>query len=113
MSTKAVLFSAEIQKGVPFFPLYANRFTLTGGYMASWKTSPRNMMIRDFPNLITDLPSLNVKHGVTCSANFTMSPIMSLIYSFQFELGADFTWYFANEQDLKRYDLVLCGVFTF
>ncbi|MCR4713478.1 MAG: hypothetical protein K5751_03765 [Treponemataceae bacterium] len=113
LATNVVLFSTEIQKGVPIFPLYANRFTLTGGYIANWKTYPSNMMILDFPRLITDLPSLSVKHGVTFGANFTMSPIMSLMQNFQFDIGADFTWYFANEQEGKLYDLVVCGVFTF
>ena len=113
LSAEAVLLSFEIQNGIPLLPLYANRFTLTGGYRANWKDSPRNMMIIDFPDLISDLSSFNVKHGVTCGLNFTLSPIMSLMYSFQFKFGADFTWYFGNEQDNKLYDLVLCGVFTF
>ena len=113
LASNVILFSTEIQKGVPFFPLYVNRFTLTSGYIANWKTRPSNMMILDFPYLITDLPSLSVKHGVTFGANFTMSPIMSLIYQFQFDIGADFIWYFANEQNRKLYDLVICGVFTF
>ncbi len=113
LSAEAVLLSFEIQKGIPLLPLYANRFTLTGGYGANWKGSPRNMMILGFPELVSNLSSFDVKHGVTCGVNFTLSPIMSLIYSFQFEFGADFTWYFGNEQDNKLYDLVLCGVFTF
>ena len=81
--------------------------------MANWQTTSRNMMILDSPNLITNLSDLNVKHGIKCGANFTMSPIMSLMYSANFEVGADFVWYFGNEQDNRRYDLVVCGVFTF
>ena len=113
LGAEAVLFSTEIQKGVPLFPLYANRFTITAGYEADWMTTRRNMLILDFHKLITKLPSLFVKHGVKCGVNFTLAPTMSLTYSFQFKFGADFTWYFRNEQDKKLYDLVLCGVFTF
>ncbi|MCR4939371.1 MAG: hypothetical protein K5930_04590 [Treponemataceae bacterium] len=113
LSADAVLYSAEIQKGIPFFPFYANRFTFTAGYEADWKTSAQNMLILELPALITNLSDLNIKHGLKCGANFTLSPIVSLTYSFQFELGADFIWYFANEQSDKLYDLVLCGVFTF
>lgn len=113
LSGDVMLFSAEIQKGVPLLPFFANRFTLTAGYVADWQCSPRNMMMLDFPNLITNLSDMNVKHGIRCGANFTISPIMSLIYSFSFKVGANFAWYFGNEQDNKRYDLVVCGVFTF
>ncbi len=113
LSGDVVLFCAEIQKGVPLLPFFANRFTLTAGYMANWQTTSRNMMILDSPNLITNLSDLNVKHGIKCGVNFTMSPIMSLMYSANFEVGADFVWYFGNEQDNRRYDLVVCGVFTF
>ena len=113
LSGDIVLFSTEIQKGVPLLPFYANRFTLTGGYTATWQDYPRSMMILDFPNLIANLSDLYVKHGVKCGANFTLSPIFSLTYNAKFEVGADFTWYFGNEQDNKLYDLVICGVFTF
>ena len=113
LSGDALLLSFEIQKGVPFLPLYANRFTVTGGYYADWKANPMDMAILKIPQLISDYSSLLVKHGVKCGANFTLSPIMSLMYSFQFKFGADFIWYFKNEQNEKQFDLVLCGVFTF
>ncbi|MGL4986818.1 MAG: hypothetical protein ACRC5H_06750, partial [Treponemataceae bacterium] len=68
--TTAVIFSAEIQKSLPFFPLYFNRFTLNTSYSN------------------TSLYDLSLfRHAVEGSAYFTITPIIGILTTMHFDVG--------------------------
>ncbi|MGL4982372.1 MAG: hypothetical protein ACRC4W_05930, partial [Treponemataceae bacterium] len=81
--TTVVIFSAEIQKSLSFFPLYFNRFTLNAAYT--------NSSLYDFSAY---------KHSIASSAYFTLTPIIGILTTMHFDVGATVK-YQINENNLN------------
>ena len=113
---ESVLFSVEIQKSLPVFPLYCRRFNVTAGYAADWQQSLDSFSILQLPDLILGMDSMNLKHGITAGFGFNMAPTVGecgVNSTFNFDLSVRGIWYLQNEQEDRIYKITLCGLWTF
>ena len=113
---ESVLFSVEIQKSLPVFPFYCRRFNVTAGYAADWQQSLDSFSIMQVPDLIMDMDSMKLKHGITAGLGFSMAPTVGecgVNSFFDFDLSVRGIWYMKNEQEDRFYKITVCGLWTF
>ena len=114
--TEVTLFSAEIQRSVPFLPLYINRFSVTSGYFLRFCNKEiENFSFNGFQKKITNLDNTTNKiQGFSASAFFEMTPVIGNLVNIHPKIGVDFIYYLDNPfENQSRYEITIAGMFTF
>ena len=114
--TELTLFSAEIQKSVPFIPLYINRFSVTSGYFLRFNNKKiQSFSFDNFQEKITNLDNTTNKvQGFSASAFFELTPVVGNLVNIHPKFGVDFVYYLDNPfENESRYKITIAGMFTF
>lgn len=74
VTVHTILFGMEIQKGIPFLPLYVNRFVLSAGYNGNTYIS------KNFQNIL-------YADSVQGGAKLVFSPLLGTVTSIKFDAG--------------------------
>ncbi len=93
------LFSMEIQKGIPFLCLYANRLTLSANYTAGQVIQGVNY--KDPVSNFSNIGSLPFEDSVALLCNITLRPIFGMLLT---QLALDFgggVRYYIRQQKFK------------
>ena len=99
-SVSSVLFSAEIQKGLTFFPLFFNTFTLRGEYMFNLKDSNSDVALLTMVDTMLNSPlsyidSISVTATISGTINTGIFASSSMVQDF----GLRFTYYPRDTSD--------------
>ncbi|MCH5290738.1 MAG: hypothetical protein J1D88_03125 [Treponema sp.] len=95
-TAQVVLFSAEIQKGIPFFPVYCNRLVTSLSYTGSFKhTDWENFAIARAGDIFSRLSELPYDDSVSLKVTLQSAVNTGALASpdFVWSLGAAFVWY--------------------
>ncbi len=92
-----VLFSMEIQKGVPSLSLYANRFTLSANYTAGHIISSVNY--KDPISNFSNMNDLRFEDSVGLQCNITLRPIFGMLLTqLAFDFGGGIRYYIRQQK---------------
>ncbi|MBR4005683.1 MAG: hypothetical protein IKI90_07520 [Treponema sp.] len=101
----SVLFSAEIQKGLTFFPLYFNNFTLRGEYTFYFEDENANTSIFTLADTLRESPlSYGDSISVTATLSGTINTGIFASSSMIQDYGIKFT-YFPRDKSSKPFTL--------
>ena len=93
-SISSVLFSAEIQKGLTFFPLFFNTFTLRGEYLFNLKDSNSNVSLLTILDTMQNSPLTYIDSvSITATISGTINTGIFASSSMVQDFGLKFTYY--------------------
>lgn len=117
LNVSTLLFSSEIQKGLPSVPFYVKRFAVTGGW-SFWSGTPsgyrfNSWSIFNTDTLFDEFSTLEKTSAVTGSMYFTVSPDIGNMSSANFNLGVSGKYYLRNDLSDKNYEVSIIGTFKY
>lgn len=113
-----VLYSAEIQKGIPVIPFFCNRFTVDAGwsfrngapegyqFTSSWLIFETEEMLKNFN-------SLHTTNVLTAGLNFEIAPDVGNMYNVHINAGVNGMYYLRNDNSDKLYEVSVLGLIKF
>lgn len=110
------VFSAEIQKGIPFVPFYCNRFNIdvgcsftsgapTGYQFDTWSLFNSKAIFSQF-----NTSAINKLFALTGGMHFVVSPDIGTYYANHFNLGITANYYLVNDYSYDVYDITILGI---
>lgn len=113
----ALLFASEIQKGIPFMPLFVKRFVVSGGW-SFWNGAPEHYSFSSWSlfqtkNLFDQFDFLDSVSAFTGSMYFTLSPDIANLSDASFNLGISGKYYMRNDLSDKKYEVSFMGTLKY